>query len=224
MGKSSFEQNISAEADILVEKMKKYEGDAFDPKHLFGNAVSNVICAVVFGKRFQHDDPLFQELLTTLAASVAGWPLLEVLPILGKLRMLPFVRSYVDVILRFHDHIRRLVGQHKHEADVNNPRDLIDVFLIEKKLSEAQGVDSPALQSGNLHRLVADVWQHSNHLNQPCSSYVLRPFQIGNLPMLGLRRYRQKRIYLAITHNGCRLSAVIKPCFLSWLIVHRVSY
>ena len=158
MGKSSFEQNISVEADILVEGMKRHDREAFDPKHLFDNVVANVICVLVFGKRFQHDDPVFQELLTTLAATVASWPLLEVLPILGKLRMLPFVRSYVDVILRFHDHIRRLVGQHKHEADVNNPRDLIDVFLNEKKLSEAQGVDSPVLHSGNLHRLVADLF------------------------------------------------------------------
>ena len=53
MGESGFEQNISVEADILVEEIKRHGGDAFDPRHLFGNATSNVICAVVFGRRFR---------------------------------------------------------------------------------------------------------------------------------------------------------------------------
>ena len=41
---------------------------------------------------------------------------------------------------------------------MNNPRDLIDAFLNEKKLSEAKGVESPAFHSGNLSPLVADLF------------------------------------------------------------------
>ena len=161
VGKSSFEVNISVEADHLVEELAKNKGEGLDPQHLFTNAVSNVICTLVFGKRFQYDDPSFQHLLQVLSdnfTSVGSGIMLEFLPIFAKLKMLPFVRFYVDSMRKFHQHIRQLLGQHDHETDENNPRDLIDIFLNEMKLIEEKGGNSPALRPGNLPRLVADLF------------------------------------------------------------------
>lgn len=38
-------------------------GAPFDPRQLLDNAVSNVICSVVFGKRYNYGDPEFLRLL-----------------------------------------------------------------------------------------------------------------------------------------------------------------
>ncbi|XP_038078489.1 cytochrome P450 2J6-like [Patiria miniata] len=161
VGKASFEQNISTEAGILIEEIGKYHGKAFDPKHAVGNAVSNLICSVVFGKRFQYHDPAFQRLLKLLSDNItqggaAG--LLETSPIFYKLRMLPFVRRYVHAVNNFHKHFNVLVGEHTHKKDTDSPRDFIGFFLSEKEKKDKQGVESLALQSENLPKIVSDLF------------------------------------------------------------------
>ncbi|XP_038077532.1 cytochrome P450 2J6-like [Patiria miniata] len=161
VGKSSFEQTISTEADILMEEIGKQNGKAFDPKHALGNAVSNIICSVVFGKRFQYNDPEFQRLLKVLSDNVVeagSGGMIEMSPVFYKLRMLPFVRRYIHAVENFFNHIYRLVGEHTHEKDNDNPRDFIDIFLNEKEKKDKQGIESLALQSENLPRIVGDLF------------------------------------------------------------------
>ncbi|XP_038079209.1 cytochrome P450 2J6-like [Patiria miniata] len=158
VGKSSFEQNISAEADILMEEIGKQNGKAFDPQNVVGYAVSNVICSVVFGKRFQYDDPAFQRLLEVVSEHVTqgrSGGVFETSPIFSKLTMLPVVRRYVRAVKNFYNYIYGLVGEHTHEKD---PRDFIDVFLNEKEKKDKQGTESLALQSENLPRIVSDLF------------------------------------------------------------------
>ncbi|OBS58958.1 hypothetical protein A6R68_09917, partial [Neotoma lepida] len=38
----------------------------FDPHFKINNGVSNIICSITFGKRFEYDDGQFQELLRLL--------------------------------------------------------------------------------------------------------------------------------------------------------------
>ncbi|KAH0618557.1 hypothetical protein JD844_017889 [Phrynosoma platyrhinos] len=41
-------------------------GQPFDPHHLINNAVSNVICSITFGNRFDYHNSQFQKLLHLL--------------------------------------------------------------------------------------------------------------------------------------------------------------
>ncbi|KAG7269519.1 hypothetical protein CRUP_014761 [Coryphaenoides rupestris] len=40
--------------------------EPFNPTHLFNNAVANIICQMVFGRRFEYEDQHFQTMLKNL--------------------------------------------------------------------------------------------------------------------------------------------------------------
>ena len=59
-GKSSIENKIIRESEAVLEELTKRKGVAFNPVELIGNAVSNIICSLQFGDRFEYGDREFQ--------------------------------------------------------------------------------------------------------------------------------------------------------------------
>ncbi|XP_078617518.1 cytochrome P450 2F3-like [Branchiostoma floridae x Branchiostoma japonicum] len=56
VGKRSLEGKILEEARALGDEICKTENRAFCISHMMQNAVSNVICSIVFGRRYEYDD------------------------------------------------------------------------------------------------------------------------------------------------------------------------
>ncbi|KAM3598030.1 uncharacterized protein V6R79_012537 [Siganus canaliculatus] len=63
MGKKTCEDKIIEETQRLIEAFEKKAGEAFDTTQPVGYAVSNIICSVVYGKRFEYDDPVFKSMV-----------------------------------------------------------------------------------------------------------------------------------------------------------------
>uniref|UniRef100_A0A8C0JE61 Uncharacterized protein n=1 Tax=Chelonoidis abingdonii TaxID=106734 RepID=A0A8C0JE61_CHEAB len=63
MGKKSLEQRVTKEAGFLCSAICSEKGCPFDPHFLINNAVSNVICSLIYGERFDYDNKKFQRLL-----------------------------------------------------------------------------------------------------------------------------------------------------------------
>ncbi|XP_073399243.1 cytochrome P450 2K1-like isoform X2 [Dendrobates tinctorius] len=76
MGKKSVEARIQDELMALIESFKSHNGKPFDTHVLINTAVSNVICSIIFGKRYEYDDPTFEKLIKILDdnAKLAGTP------------------------------------------------------------------------------------------------------------------------------------------------------
>ncbi|KAM4697151.1 cytochrome P450 2B19-like [Rhinophrynus dorsalis] len=136
MGKRSIEERIQEEARFLAEEFKKKKGSPFAPTFLLSLAVSNVICSIVFGERFQYDDKDFLGLLSMIreigrTQHSAMGQLLNMFP---KLQHIP--GTHQKIIKNF-SNLRKFVmckvQEHLETLDVTCPRDFIDCFLIRKE-------------------------------------------------------------------------------------------
>ncbi|KAM4629268.1 uncharacterized protein ACJ7VT_001612 [Polymixia lowei] len=135
LGKSSMEKSICEESRHLQEGMEKEKGEPFNPTHLFNNAVSNIICQMVFGRRFDYVDHNFQTMLKNLTELIhlegTIWAeLYEAFPLLMKHMPGP----HNDIFSKFKSleaFISQEVERHKLDLDPSNPQDYIDNFLIE---------------------------------------------------------------------------------------------
>nr|QLC36616.1 cytochrome P450 2P9 [Kryptolebias hermaphroditus] len=111
---------------------------------LINNAVSNIICCLVFGNRFEYTDEQYHEILHKFNEIVylegSAWAqIYNVLPWL--MRWLPgphqkLFSLFRDVI----DFIEIRIKEHRENLDPSSPRDYIDSFLIE--MSENQDKES----------------------------------------------------------------------------------
>ncbi|XP_076776568.1 cytochrome P450 2C40-like isoform X3 [Arvicanthis niloticus] len=63
MGKRSIEVKVQEEAQCLVKELMKTNGSPCDPKFIMGYAPCNVICSIVFQKRFGYEDKNFINLV-----------------------------------------------------------------------------------------------------------------------------------------------------------------
>ncbi|XP_053177695.1 cytochrome P450 2J4-like [Scomber japonicus] len=134
-GKSVTEQSICEEIRYLQEEIENDKGEPFSPAGLFNKAVSNIICQLVMGKRFDYSDHNVQMLLKCLSEAIQMegtiWgQLYESFPSVMKHLPGPHNRIFSNygTILDF---IGQEVQRHKQDLDPNNPRDYIDSFLIE---------------------------------------------------------------------------------------------
>uniref|UniRef100_A0A3B4BQ67 Cytochrome P450, family 2, subfamily N, polypeptide 13 n=1 Tax=Pygocentrus nattereri TaxID=42514 RepID=A0A3B4BQ67_PYGNA len=139
LGKKTMELAICEESRFLQDEMDRQKGEAFDPTELFNNAVSNIICQLVFGQRFDYNDHDFRLMLRyiseaiQLEGSMWGWfyesfpAIMKHLP--GRHNVL--FRNY-EFVSKF---IRKNLDKHKADLDSSNPQCYMDSFLIEKENS-----------------------------------------------------------------------------------------
>ncbi|KAJ0065308.1 hypothetical protein NL108_007016 [Boleophthalmus pectinirostris] len=135
LGKSTMEQCICEEIQNLQEEIQSYKGAPFRPAGLFNNAVSNIICQLVMGKRFDYSDHRFQTMLCYLADTFylegTVWAqLYESFPWLMKHLPGPHNRMFENIV-KVTEFITEEVQNHKKDVDPSNPRDYIDSFIAE---------------------------------------------------------------------------------------------
>lgn len=102
---------------------------------LISNAVSNVISSISLGQRFHYRDTEFRTLLDLMARGleisvnshavlINIFPWLYYMPF-GVFRELRQVENDITVFLK------KIIARHRTTLDPNNPRDLIDMYLVE---------------------------------------------------------------------------------------------
>ncbi|XP_072015045.1 cytochrome P450 2J4-like [Amphiura filiformis] len=133
VGKRSFEEKISEETKALLDELKRRQDQPFDPQYLIVSAVSNVICAVIFGQRYEYTDEDFKELLANLNQRV------KIVGSGGLLLLISFMKYVRPELFRLYKEnrerqiqfINKVINEHRIHHDSEHPRDFIDVYLTE---------------------------------------------------------------------------------------------
>ncbi|KAM3911029.1 cytochrome P450 2F2-like [Leptodactylus fuscus] len=145
LGKRSFEERIREEAMCLIEVLRQRNGSPIDPNYPLLRSVSNVICSVVFGNRFDYQDEDFQKVVNCIQGNFqlmsTRWGVLyNIYP--NIIKHLPGPHRVMMKNFRFMENfIKRRMEDNMKTLDINNPRDFIDCFLI-KMQKEAKKKES----------------------------------------------------------------------------------
>ncbi|XP_066438115.1 cytochrome P450 2G1-like isoform X3 [Eleutherodactylus coqui] len=70
MGKRSIEERIQEEIQYLLELFQETKGSLLSPTFFIRRSISNVICSILFGRRFEYTDQKLQTLLDLVAENV----------------------------------------------------------------------------------------------------------------------------------------------------------
>ncbi|KAL7859023.1 hypothetical protein SRHO_G00141700 [Serrasalmus rhombeus] len=141
LGKKTVEERVAEEAHYLIKEMLKEEGKPFYPIHPIMNAVSNIICSIIFGDRFEYDDQRFAKLLEILNENVrfAGSTMEQIFNLLPIIKYCPGphqkIRHHFEALKQF---ILEIVEEHKKTLDPDNPRDFTDAYLIQMTKEESK--------------------------------------------------------------------------------------
>ncbi|XP_073494054.1 cytochrome P450 2C19-like isoform X1 [Phyllobates terribilis] len=160
MGKRSIEQRIQEEAQFLTEELRKSKAQPLDPTFYFAKAVSNVICSVVFGDRFEYEDKEFLKLLGLLTEVFKGFSsfwgqMYNVYPkVVGK--MPGPHHKFFNAIDGIQEVIAKHVKMHKETLDLNDPRDFIDCFLI--KMEQEKGIPDTEFHMEGIVKTAYDLF------------------------------------------------------------------
>ncbi|GFO01914.1 cytochrome p450 2j5 [Plakobranchus ocellatus] len=103
MGKNILAEKIQEEFEIFMEKIAEFKGKPVDIKLLVNVSISNIICSIIVGKRFDHDDPYFVKLMQNLNYAFQRAPGFALTPFVVIAKCLPFdlfgFKTWMDHVL-----------------------------------------------------------------------------------------------------------------------------
>lgn len=138
VGKKSLEHRLNEEARHLC-KVFEQQDNAFDPIPLVGNAISNIICAICFGQRFDYSDPAFNDLLSRLRENATLISFISPANFLPSLYHTSYYAKHRENVATTKAFIEGIVEEHKKTFDRSDLRDIIDMYIDEIKRQKEEG-------------------------------------------------------------------------------------
>uniref|UniRef100_A0A672Z3Q6 Uncharacterized protein n=1 Tax=Sphaeramia orbicularis TaxID=375764 RepID=A0A672Z3Q6_9TELE len=156
LGKKSLEPVILDEFTHCAQEITGYKGKPFYPHLIINNAVSNIICSLVFGHRFEYDDEKFKGMIE-MCEKVEPFLLQLYNSFPHLMRRLPgphkTLQNIWEDVKKF---IREELQDHKQNWDPSDQRDYIDCYLNEIQMTKGQ-TDS-TFDDANLVACVLDLF------------------------------------------------------------------
>ena len=151
------ESIITNEFDFLLKRVHARSGQPHDITREIQLAVTNVICALVFGSRYELDDPEFTNFLDIMHAienTIASGSIVDVFP---WLRFYPFksIQLLREKCKERDELVGRIYREHVEANRVAAPQDLTDTLLKARK--QAEDEDSSVTGSLTDERLIMTI-------------------------------------------------------------------
>ncbi|KAF6339721.1 hypothetical protein mRhiFer1_008002 [Rhinolophus ferrumequinum] len=139
---------------------QRFRGNPFNPDALLNKAVSNVIASLIYGFRFEYNNPRFLKLLDLMDNALKeesgflhqvlnGFPVVLHIPGVAA-KVFPGQKGFMALV-------DELLAEHKTTWDpAQPPRDLADAYLDE--VEKAKGNPESSFSDENLRLVVADLF------------------------------------------------------------------
>ncbi|XP_056304772.1 cytochrome P450 2J4-like [Danio aesculapii] len=159
LGKKTVEDRVLEESRYLIAEILKDEGKSMNPQHALQNAISNIICSIVFGDRFEYDNKRFEYLLKILNENMmlAGSTTGQIF------NLVPFIKHFPGPHQKIKQNAIEVSGfiqgeakEHRQTLDPDSPRDFIDAYLME--IEKQKSSKDSTFQEENLVVSASDLF------------------------------------------------------------------
>ncbi|XP_043946482.1 cytochrome P450 2K4-like [Protopterus annectens] len=136
MGKTTIEDRIHKEAEMLIKEIEAHKGQPFYDRWLMNSCTGNVICSIILGKRFDYHDPIFVKLIQIVSQNVKllGCPavqLYNIFPFLG------FLFGAPNILFRNMQEQRKFFVEflklNRQTVNENDIRSYADAFMLKQQ-------------------------------------------------------------------------------------------
>uniref|UniRef100_G3PE83 Cytochrome P450 2K1-like n=1 Tax=Gasterosteus aculeatus aculeatus TaxID=481459 RepID=G3PE83_GASAC len=161
MGKRASEDKIIEECEHLIEVFKKHKGEPFDTTQPMNYAVSNIICSIVYGSRFEYDDPQFTSLVdrTNRTIQLVGSPSIQLYNLFPWIGKWIANRNEVETLITANKKQNlQLFSRLKETLNPLMCRGFVDAFLVRKQNLEESKNTNSHFNDDNLMQTVLNLF------------------------------------------------------------------
>ncbi|NXT84317.1 CP2K6 protein, partial [Zapornia atra] len=159
MGKKAIEDRVVEEYGCLANTIEAQKGKPLELTLMMNGAIANVIVSILFGKRFDYEDPTFKRLVSLVNQNVRIFGSLSVLmyntfPVFGFL--LKNHKIFIQNVKEINAFIKVTFLEHLKALDRNDQRSFIDTFLVRQQ--EENGKANGYFDNENLVEVVRNLF------------------------------------------------------------------
>ncbi|CAI5684521.1 unnamed protein product [Oreochromis niloticus] len=143
MGKRACEDKIIEECQYLIDIFENFKGEAFDTTHPINCAVSNIICSIVYGSRFEYNDLEFTSMIDRVNrnAKILGSP---------SIQWTADRKEFCKLTDASMKQNRAIFSRLKETLNPQVCRGFVDAFLVRKQNLEESGITNSHFHDDNL--------------------------------------------------------------------------
>ncbi|XP_041852021.1 cytochrome P450 2F2-like [Melanotaenia boesemani] len=134
LGKKSMEDRIHDEVQYTIKTLETSIGKILSPQVMFHNAASNIICQVLFGKRYEYDDETIKTIVQCFIeiTKIANGPWAMLYDSLHIIRNLPLpFRNAFKNYETCENIVKHMVNEFRKTRVPGEPRHFVDCYLDE---------------------------------------------------------------------------------------------
>ncbi|XP_028842058.1 cytochrome P450 2K1-like isoform X2 [Denticeps clupeoides] len=161
LGKKSLEAKVSEEVQHLIAAFEEFKGEAFNMFQPVTYAVSNIICALVYGSRFDYADPKFKDMVSRTNETIK----LSGSPSLWIYNTFPWLKWAVPAQWQIMENMRENIGSVKSlieclqkTLNTSDQRCLVDTFIARMQSDKETGKQDSHFTDYNLLMCVLNLF------------------------------------------------------------------
>ncbi|XP_017282864.1 cytochrome P450 2K1 isoform X2 [Kryptolebias marmoratus] len=161
MGRKVCEDKIIEECQRLTEVFKNFNGKPFETMQPINYAVSNIICSMVYGSRFEYSDPEFTSMVdrTNRNIQLTGSASIQVYNMFPWLfKWLPTRKEINETFEMNRNQNFSLFHQLRETLNPEMCRGVVDAFMVRRQNLEKSGVKNNHFHDDNLFMTVTNLF------------------------------------------------------------------
>ncbi|XP_068102882.1 cytochrome P450 2K4-like [Hyperolius riggenbachi] len=161
MGKKMMEARIQDELTYLIEHFKSHNGKPFHIEIIMSNALCNVISSIIFGKRFEYNNPEFEKLMKSVddIEKHLGSPKNVLYNYFPRIMSLFGVqKELAQTISDIYEFVSKRIKQKRQEFNANYISGYIDAYLLKQEQDQASEKTEKYFNDENLAMAAWDLF------------------------------------------------------------------